>query len=55
MSDFEKFKEKFPSKEKFYRLLTHTKKKKNSDEDYEHAVKVWNAFEIKTMKDYHNF
>ena len=27
MSDFEKFKEKFPSKEKFYRLLTHKKKK----------------------------
>ena len=31
MSDFEKFKEQFPSKEKFYSLLT---SKKISDEEY---------------------
>ena len=24
----------------------------NSDKDYEHAVKFWNAFERKTMTDY---
>ena len=25
-----------------------------SDKDYEHALKVWNVFEMKTMKDYHD-
>ena len=29
--------------------------KKISDEDYEHVLKVLNKFEIKTMKDYHDF
>ena len=38
------------SREKFYCSLTD---KKISDKDYKHAVKVWNVFEIKTMKDYH--
>ena len=28
--------------------------KKVSDKDYECALKVWNTFEIKVMKDYHN-
>ena len=23
--------------------------------EYEHVVKVWDRFEMKTMKDYHNF
>ena len=44
MNNFEKFKEELPSKEKFYSLLTG---KKVSD-------KVWNKFEMKTMKDYHD-
>ena len=48
MSDFEKFKEELPSKEKFYSYLTD---KKFSDKEYEHALKVWNKFEMKTMKD----
>ena len=43
MSDFEKFKEKLPSKEKFYSSLTG---KKISGKEYK--------FEMKTMKDYHN-
>ena len=51
MSDFEKFKEKLPSKEKFYNSLTN---KKNIEKEYEHVLKVWNTFEIKTMKDYHD-
>ena len=28
--------------------------KKVSDKEYEHVLKVWNAFKIKSMKDYHN-
>ena len=27
---------------------------KVSDKEYEHVLKVWNKFEIKTMKDYHD-
>ena len=51
MSDFEKFKEVLPSKEKFYSSLTD---KKMSDKYYWHVLHVWNKFEMKTMKDYHN-
>ena len=28
--------------------------KKISDNEYGHVVTVWNAFEMKTMKDYHD-
>ena len=49
MSDFRKFKEELPSKEKFYSSLT----VKNSDKKYEPALNVWNKFKMKTMKDYH--
>ena len=49
MSDFEKFKEKLPKKEKFYSSLTNTK---ISDKEYEHVLNVWNKFEMKIMKDY---
>ena len=41
-------------KEKFYSSLTGKKKKKISDKEYEHVLKAWDKFEIKTMKDYHN-
>ena len=51
MSNFEKFKEQLPSKEKFYSFLTG---KKISGKEYDHVLKVWNKFEIKTMKDYHD-
>ena len=51
MSHFEKFKEKIPSKEKFYSSLTG---KTISDKEYDHVLKVWNKFEMKTMKAYHN-
>ena len=50
MSDFETFKEELPSKEKFHSLLTG---KKISDREYEHVLKVWNKFEMKTLKDDH--
>ena len=49
MSDFENFKEKLPSKEKFCSLLT---VKEINDKEYEHVLKVWNKFQIKTMKDH---
>ena len=51
MSGFEKFKEKLPSKEKFHSLLTG---KKVSSEEFDHALKVWNKFGMKTMKGYHD-
>ena len=51
MSDFEKFKEQLPSKEKFYSLL---KGKKISNKEYERDLKVWNKFQMKTMKDYYD-
>ena len=51
MNDFEKFKEKLPSKEKFYSSLTG---KKINDKEYEHVLKVWKQFQMKMMKDYPN-
>ena len=47
---FEKFKEKLPSKERFYSSLMG---KKISDKQHDLVLKVWEKFEIKTMKDYH--
>ena len=49
ISDFEKFKEELPRKEKFYSSLT---SKKIKDKEYEHVLDVWKKFELKTMKDY---
>ena len=49
MKSFEKFKEKLPSKEKFYSSLTG---KEIIDKDYKHTPKSWNAFKMKTMKYY---
>ena len=51
MSELEKFKEELPSKEKFHSLLT---ERKISDKEYKHVLNVWNKFEMKTMKDYHD-
>ena len=36
-------------KEKFYSSLTD---KKINDKEYEYILKVWDRFEIKTMKEY---
>ena len=52
MSHFEKSKEELPSKETFYSFLT---SKIVSDTLYEHVINVWNKFEMKTAKDYHEF
>ena len=43
MSDFEKFKEKLPSKERFYDSLTN---RKINDKEYEHVLNNWNKFEM---------
>ena len=51
MSDFEEFNKELPSKERFYSSLTN---RKITDKTYEHVLNVWNKFEIKTMKDYHD-
>ena len=47
MTDFKKFKEQLPSKEKFYSLVAG---KKISNKEYDHALKVWSKYEMKTMK-----
>ena len=51
MSDFEKFKEELPCKERFYSLLTD---RKIIGKECEHALNVSKKFEMKTMKDYHD-
>ena len=51
MSDFEKFKEKLPDKEKSYSSITG---EKINDKEYKHVLNVWNKFKMKTMKDYHD-
>ena len=42
MSDFEKFKEELPSKEKICSLTD----RKISDKEYEHVPNIWNKFEM---------
>ena len=42
---------KLPPKEAFYSKLNN---EGISDEDYTHARKVWETFEMKTLEDYHN-
>ena len=44
MSDFEKFKEELPSREKFYSSLTD---RKIADKEYEHVINVWKKIETK--------
>ena len=56
MSDFEKFKEESPSKDRFYCSLKGKEKTIYvKDKLYDHVFKAWNIFEMKTMKDYQNF
>ena len=52
MNEFEKFKEEFPSTEKFYRSATNLNV---NGEEYGHVLHVWNKFEMKAMKYYHDF
>ena len=51
MTYFETFKEKWPSKEKYYSSLTD---RQNTDKEYEHVINIWEKFEMKTVKNYHD-
>ena len=46
MSDFERFKEKLRSKEKFYSSLT---SRNITDKKYELVLNIWNKCEMKSM------
>ena len=52
VSSIEKLSEtQLPPKDKFYSKLND---EDISDEDYQHAINVWNTFKCKTIKDYHD-
>ena len=52
VTSFNKLKEtKLPLKEDFYSKLYD---QEISDEDYQHALKVWNTFNCQTLQDYHD-
>ena len=52
MSSWDKFAERqFPSKKGFYSNLNMSN---ISDDDYQQAQKIWNAFNIKNLGEYHN-
>ena len=52
MDSFEKFNQKeLPTKEDFYSILND---QHISDEDYQHAKKVWNVFKCKNIGQYHD-
>ena len=52
VSSFKKLSEtQLPPKEKFYSQLND---EEISDDDYQHAINVWNTFDCKTIRDYHN-
>ena len=52
MDSFEKFNlRELPNKDQFYSILND---QHIMDDEYEHAKKVWDAFTIKTMGDYHD-
>ena len=52
VSSLEKLSEtQLPPKEEFYSKLND---EEISDDDYQHAINVWNSFECKSIRDYHN-
>ena len=52
VSSFDKLSEKqLPPKEEFYSKLND---EDITDDDYQHAIRVWNTFGCKTMRDYHD-
>ena len=52
VTSIDKLKEtKLPPKEAFYSKLLN---EEISDEDYQHALNVWNTFDCQTIQDYHD-
>ena len=52
VTSIEKLQEtKLPPKEAFYSILCN---EEISDEDYQHALNVWNTFDCQTLQDYHD-
>ena len=51
MDSFEKFDEQLPEKEDFFSILNN---EHITDEDYKHALNVWETFSLKNMGEYHN-
>ena len=52
MDSFEKFNQtELPAKDQFYSILND---QDITDDEYDHAKKVWNTFMIKTMGEYHD-
>ena len=52
VSSIDKLKEtKLPSKDEFYSKLID---EEIADEDYQHAINVWNTFNCQTLQDYHD-
>ena len=52
MNSWKKFNEtELPSKDKFYSTLN---LEDNSDDDYAHAINVWNTFNINNLDEYHD-
>ena len=51
MDSFDKFNEKLPTKEDFFSILNN---EHITDEDYNHALKVWKTFSLKNMGEYHD-
>ena len=52
VSSMEKLSEtQLPSKDSFYSKLND---EEINDDDYQHAINVWNTFKCKTIRDYHN-
>ena len=52
MDSFEKFDQtELPTKDQFYSILND---QHITDDEYDHAKKVWKAFKIKTMGEYHD-
>ena len=51
MDSFEKFNEQLPTKEDFFSILNN---EHIEDDDYKHALEVWETFNLKNMGEYHD-